>query len=209
MAPPATPDPEQCQRIITALIRPVLARDAELTSSKLVERFGSFRGVLAAGPLLRQEVLGQGHPAEGVLSAFDQAHLHALRQPALERANLREWPGLLDYLSAKLAYQTVEQVWALYVDSRVRLIKEELHATGAVDEAAIYVRELLKRALELSAAGLFVVHNHPSGDPKPSRADVARTRELAAGARGLGIDVHDHLIIGREGVSSMRAAGLL
>lgn len=143
------------------------------------------------------------------LAIVRRSTLHALRQPMVEREDLSSWPGLLDYLRLDLALKPEEQIRILFLNGRNHLILDEIHATGGIDGCVIYVREIIRRALELRAVALILVHNHPSGDPRPSQADIEATRRLASAARQLGITVHEHLIVGSDGHASFRAQGLL
>ncbi len=122
---------------------------------------------------------------------------------------LSSWTQLLDYLRVAQAGKQIEQFRLLFLDSKNRLIADEVHATGTIDETPVYPREVAKRALEHRAAALIVVHNHPSGDPTPSKADIAITREIAAALKALDIALHDHLILGRGKHTSFRSQGLL
>ena len=132
-----------------------------------------------------------------------------LAGPIKNQPILGHWQALLDYLRADLAALTVERVRVLHLNSRNMLIRDELMAEGSIDQAVIHVREVIRRAMDLGSAALILVHNHPSGDPSPSRADIQLTRDIAEAGRKLGITVHDHIIIGANGHSSMRTSGLL
>ncbi len=122
---------------------------------------------------------------------------------------LASWQSLLDYLRADMAHLTTERVRLLYLDSKNRLIRDELTSEGSIDQAAIYVREVIRRSIDLGAAAIILVHNHPSGDSAPSRQDIALTREIIDAGKKLGISVHDHIIVGKDGYSSMWSAGLI
>ena len=122
---------------------------------------------------------------------------------------LASWQALLDYLTIDMAHLTVERVRVLYLDTKNRLIRDEHVADGSIDEAAIHPREVIRRALDLGAAALIIVHNHPSGNPEPSRADIQITGRIAEAGRLLGVELHDHVIIGREGSVSLKAKGLI
>jgi DNA repair protein RadC len=122
---------------------------------------------------------------------------------------LSSWRQLLDYCHVALAHEPVEAVRVLYLDRKNRLMRDEQVARGTVDHIPLYPREVVKRALELGASALIVVHNHPSGDPTPSRGDIATTRQLQEAATALGLVLHDHLIVARQGHTSFRAEGLL
>ena len=122
---------------------------------------------------------------------------------------LATWQALLDYLRADMAHQVVERFRVLHLDTRNTLIRDELMSEGTIDQTAVYTRQVVKRALDLGAAAVILVHNHPSGDPSPSRADIEITKAIAAAGKPLGIAVHDHLIIGTKGHASLRAQGLI
>jgi DNA repair protein RadC len=122
---------------------------------------------------------------------------------------LGSWQALLDYLRADMAHNPVERVRVLFLNAKNMLIRDELMSEGSVDEAALYVREVVKRALECQATAIILVHNHPSGDPSPSRQDIRLTGEIIEACRHLRISVHDHVIVGTRGHSSMRALGLI
>ena len=131
------------------------------------------------------------------------------RTGATQNAVLGSWQALLDYLTIDMAHLTVERVRVLYLDTKNRLIRDEHVTDGSIDEAAIHPREVIRRALDLGASALILVHNHPSGNPEPSRADIQITNQIAEAGRLLGIVVHDHVIIGREGHVSLKAKGLI
>ena len=122
---------------------------------------------------------------------------------------LASWQALLDYLHADMAHLAIERVRALHLDGKNRLIRDDLVSEGTIDQAAVYVREIVRRAIDLGSASLILVHNHPSGDPSPSKADIALTREVIQAGRPLGIAVHDHVIVGANGNASLRALGLI
>jgi DNA repair protein RadC len=127
-----------------------------------------------------------------------------LRTPASESPVLSSWQALLDYLTADMAHAIIERVRVLHLDSKNRLIRDEVVSEGSIDQSAAHVREVLRRAMDLGSAALILVHNHPSGDPSPSRQDIALTREIAAAGKPLGVAVHDHVIVGSSGHVSMR-----
>ena len=134
---------------------------------------------------------------------------YAKGQVKLDQPILSSWSALIDYCRAQMAYEEIEQFRILYLDKKNRLITDEVQQTGTVDHAPVYPREVVRRSLELSATALILVHNHPSGDPAPSSADVQMTRQIADVARPLGITVHDHIIIGKLGHASMKALKLI
>ncbi|HEX8482506.1 MAG TPA: DNA repair protein RadC [Allosphingosinicella sp.] len=184
-------------------------RDTKPLAKKLIHEFGGFGALLTAdGPAISRI----GEISEGAAAAIKIAQAAALR--LLEagiagRPVLGSWQALLDYLHADMAHQPVERVRVLYLNSKNMLIRNEPVSEGSVDEAAIYIREVIRRALELQAVALILVHNHPSGDPTPSQQDIRLTRNLIEAGRPLGISVHDHIIVGSSGHSSLRALGLI
>jgi len=176
-------------------------------SGLLLRRFGDLGGVCAAAAEAAPE-------AALALVAEDLRLLQALaerlaRPTRLDRRDIGSSQALRDYVCSALAGRSREQFRALFLDRRNRLLAEELVAEGTVDHAPVYPREVVRRALELAASSLILVHNHPTGDPEPSRADIAMTRQVVEAARALGLQVHDHLVVGRDGVASFRALGLM
>jgi DNA repair protein RadC len=143
------------------------------------------------------------------LQAVRRTVVHVLRQPVLERPILATGRALLDYLRADMGLLAVEQVRALFLNARNMLIRDEIVSEGTIDEASVHVREVIQRALELGTASMILVHNHPSGDPSPTRADVDLTSAIASAGAPLGIVLHDHLIVSNQGHTSMRSRGLL
>ena len=184
-------------------------RDTKPLAKRLLAQFGSLSALLCADA----EAIGRnGGIGEGAVAALKLAHATALRmlsEPIRNQPILGSWQALLDYLRADLAALTVERVRILHLNARNMLIRDELMAEGSIDQAVIHVREVMRRALDFGSAALILVHNHPSGDPTPSRADIQLTKQIIEAGRILGISVHDHIIIGANGHSSLRAAGLL
>jgi DNA repair protein RadC len=132
-----------------------------------------------------------------------------MRASVLDRPILSSWNAVLDYCRASMALETREQFRVLFLDRKNRVIRDEVQQTGTVDHTPVYVREVVKRALELSSTALILVHNHPSGDPTPSRADIDMTRQIMSAAKPLNISLHDHIIIGRNGHCSLKGEGLI
>ena len=163
-------------------------------------------GQQAAGALARA---GLSEGAVGALKIAQASALRLLKAKVRNRPVLSSWQALLDYLHADMAHLGVERVRILHLNSKNMLIADEVMSQGSVDEAAVYVREVIRRALELGATAIIIVHNHPSGDPQPSRHDIQLTREIVEAGRPLKIQVHDHVIIGANGHASLRAQGLL
>jgi DNA repair protein RadC len=155
------------------------------------------------------KVPGMGEVALATLKCVEAAALKLAQQQVIGRSVLDGWDKLLDYCRAATAWNRTEQFRILFLDRKNAVIADEKQQDGTVDHTPVYPREVVKRALELSASALILVHNHPSGDPTPSRADIEMTREIQKAAAALGIAIHDHLVIGRAGHASFRALGLL
>ena len=191
------------------LFAPIPRRDVKPLAKELIRKFGSFGEVIAATPARLKEVDGVGDAVVAALKTIEAAALKLSRAKLLGRPALSSWEAVLDYCAAAMARAETEQFRILFLDRKNTLIAEEVHQRGTVDHTPVYAREVVKRALELGASALILVHNHPSGDPTPSRADIAMTREVVAAAKALHIDVHDHLVVGRGGHASFKALGLL
>lgn len=177
-------------------------------AAELITVFGSLAGVAAADEAaLRRQGLSKAAVAD--LGRIRALAIALARAEACQRPVLSSWTALVAYLRAALAHAPREQFRVLYLDKRNILLREELRADGSVDHAPVYPREVIRRALELSASAMILVHNHPSGDPTPSRADIDMTRKIVDAARVFDIQVHDHVIMGREGTGSFRALGLM
>lgn len=183
-------------------------RDTKPMARALIDEFGGLGPLLSADP----GALARAGLTDGVIAALKIAEASALRllkSRVKERPLLSNWQALSDYLHADMAHRAVERVRVLHLNSKNVLIRDELVSEGSIDQAAVHVREVIKRALELHSAALIIIHNHPSGDPQPSRQDITLTKELIAAAKPLGIEVHDHIIVGLSGQASMRAMGLI
>ena len=183
----------------------------------LLAQFGSLSAVLAAteAELVRVECLdGRGRKLKvGAETALDLRLLHEAtkritRGETRDRPVISSWTALLAYVRVALAHEAREQFRVLFLDRKNQLIADEVMNQGTVDHAPVYPREIMRRALELSASSVILVHNHPSGDPTPSRADIDMTKQVVDAGRPLKIQVHDHLIVGRDGVASFKALGL-
>lgn len=198
-------------RLLAKLIRPALGmRRADLLSTQLLLRFGSLPEVLGAAPERLAEVVGVGPATIRLLSTVLEAAQKLARQRiGDERTRLCSSSQLQEYLHVVMAHLPVEQFRILFLDRRNRLLADEVQQTGTIDHAPAYPREIVRRCLELSASAIILAHNHPSGDPSPSAADIRMTKEIAAATKLLGIVVHDHVIVGRLGVLSMRSAGII
>ncbi|HEX7855509.1 MAG TPA: DNA repair protein RadC [Sphingobium sp.] len=184
-------------------------RDTKPLAKALIARFGSLGAVLTADWAALSRVDGLGETSVAAIKIVQAATLRMLKQDVEARPILASWQALLDYLQADMAYLGVERVRVLHLNSRNILIRDDHMGDGSIDSAAIYVREVIKRAVELSSANLILVHNHPSGAPDPSKQDIAITREIVQAARPLGIGVLDHIIVGMGAHRSLRSLGLL
>ena len=192
--------------------------DMKPVAKALLARFGSLSGVIGASvaELTTVKALdSRGRPKGlGQETALDLAALQELSRrivadPVRRRTVISSWTALLDYVRVALQHESREQFRVLYLDKKNQLIADELMGHGTVDHAPVYPREVIKRSLELAASAVILVHNHPSGDPTPSSADVDMTRQVVEAARPLRIAVHDHLVVGRDGVASFKALGLM
>ncbi|WP_404334635.1 DNA repair protein RadC [Sphingomonas sp. MMS12-HWE2-04] len=184
-------------------------RDTKPLAKALLHEFGGIAGLLTADAEAIARFPGMGETSVAALKATHAAALRLLRSEVSARPVLANWQALLDYLRADMAHHAIERVRVLHLNSKNMLIRDELMSEGSIDEAAVYVREVIRRAIDLGSAAIILVHNHPSGDPSPSRADIEITRSIAEAGKRLGIAVHDHIILGTQGHSSLRAKGLI
>lgn len=184
-------------------------RDTKPLAKSLLEEFGDLPTLLAASPAELARVDGLGEGAIAALKFVEACAVRSLARQALARPVMTSFQAVIDYLHARLAHELTEEFRVLFLNNRNILIRDERFGEGTVNQAPVYPREVVKRALELQASALILVHNHPSGDPTPSRDDVQLTRAIADAARPLGISVHDHLVIARSGHASLKAQGLI
>lgn len=184
-------------------------RDTKPLAKALLKEFGGIGGLFTAEPEALMRVNGMGETATAAIKIGQAAALRLLRAQVAEQPVLGNWQALIDYLQADMAHHVIERVRVLHLNTRNMLIRDELISEGSIDEAAVHVREVIRRAIDLGSAAIILVHNHPSGDPAPSRADIDLTRKIAEAGKRLGITVHDHLIIGATGHVSLRAQGLM
>ena len=191
------------------LFRAIPRRDVKPLAKELIARFGSFAEVIAAPPARLREVPGVGDAVVTELKIVQAAAVKLAQQQARAKPIFRGWSDLIAYCRAAMAHAEREEFRVLFLDAKNRLIADEVQNRGTIDHTPVYPREVVRRALELSAASVILLHNHPSGDPTPSRADVDMTKKVIAAAEPLGIAVHDHIIIGREGHASLRGLGLI
>jgi len=184
-------------------------RDTKTIAKRLIEEFGGIGPLLAAD---KSALIRKGGLSETSAAAIKIVQAAALRMLKVEMAIqpiLAGWQAVIDYLQADMAHIQIERVRVLHLNGRNMLLRDELVSEGSIDEAAVHVREVIRRAMDLGSAALILVHNHPSGDPQPSKQDIALTKDIIEAGRHLGIRVHDHVIIGRNGNSSLRALGLI
>ena len=184
-------------------------RDIKPLAKELIAKFGSFAEVVAAPPARLAESKGLGEAAITELKIVHAAASRLARGQVRKRTVLSSWSSVIDYSRTAVAYEEKEQFRLLFLDKRNQLIADELQQVGTVDHTPVYPREVVKRTLELSATALILVHNHPSGDPTPSRADIQMTQAIIDVARPLGISVHDHIIVGKEGHASFKGLKLI
>ncbi|MGJ3232213.1 MAG: RadC family protein [Oceanicaulis sp.] len=192
-----------------ALFRSIPRRDVKPLAKALIARFGDLGRVCAAS--LDQLAAVQGVSEK---TALDIRLIHAMavriaREQVTGRTVISSWSALLDYLRAALQHASTEEFRVLYLDKKNRLVSDEFAARGTVDHAPVYPREIVKKAIALDASALILVHNHPSGDPTPSQADIEMTRRIKEAAKPFDIVVHDHIVVGRERTASFKALGLL
>jgi DNA repair protein RadC len=202
----ALPDYELLELV---LFRALPRRDTKALAKRLIARFGSFAEVVNTPEPRLKEVEDVGDAVVTELKLIRAAALRLMRSQIMQRPALSSWNEVLDYLRAAQSYEHREQFRVLFLDKRNHLIADEVQQQGTVDHTPVYVREVVKRALELSATAIVLVHNHPSGDPAPSRLDIDMTKQIVAAAGSLGIAVHDHIIVGRDGHASVKALRLI
>lgn len=204
--PEALADYEVLEYLLFAGIR---QGDTKPVAKALIAHFGSLAGVLNADPGALQQVKGLGETSAAALKSVSIAARRMARSEVVGKPVLGSWQALLDYLAIDMAHLKVERVRVLYLDTRNQLIDDHHVGDGSIDEASIHPREVIRRAMDVGASALILVHNHPSGNADPSSADIQITKRIAEAGRLLGVAVHDHVIIGREGHVSLRAKGLI
>ena len=202
----AMPDYELLELI---LFRSIPRRDVKPLARQLLDHFGDFNRVITAPPERLAEVTGIGEAVIVDLKVLEAAAGRMARSKVLQKHVISSWDALLDYCHTTMAHRETEQFRVLFLDRKNVLIADETQAQGTVDHVPVYPREVAKRALELNSSALILVHNHPSGDPTPSDADIQMTAQIDMALTALGITLHDHLIIGAEAEMSFRAEGLI
>lgn len=205
-APDSLPDYELLELL---LFMAIPRRDVKPLAKSLIARFGSLRGVLNADMAALSAFDGLSETSAMALKTVQAAGLRLMKQEIIGQTVLNSWQKLLDYLHATMAHEGREHFRLLFLNKKNELIGDEVQQTGTVDHTPAYPREIVKRALELSATAIILVHNHPSGDATPSRADIDMTRDIIAAATPMGIVIHDHLIVSRGGISSFKGLGLI
>ncbi len=191
------------------LYRSIPQKDTKPIAKDLIEKFGSFAEVLAAPPRRLQEVTGVKEATSTDLKIIHAAASRMTRGEARKRDVLSSWDAVLKYCRTKLSFENTERFAIIFLDKQNRVITDEVQQTGTVDHTPVYPREVVKRALELSATAIILVHNHPSGDPAPSRADITMTQQIVEIAKPLGILVHDHIIVGKNKHASFKELRLI
>jgi DNA repair protein RadC len=190
------------------LARSLPRGDIKPIAKALLARFGSLAAVFGANVEELKGVPGVGPAAALDLKLVHEATVRIGRGEAARRTVISSWSALLAYAKVAMAHASREQFRVLFLDKKNQLIADEVMNEGTVDHAPVYPREVMRRALELSASAIILAHNHPSGDPTPSSADVAMTRQVAEAGKVMGVIVHDHIVVGRDGVASLKALGL-
>lgn len=201
----AVPDYELLEMVLYRAIR---RGDTKPLAKQLLARFGTFAEVISAEPERLMEVKGVGEAVATELKIVHAAALRLMKGQVLNRPVLASWNAILGYVRAAMAFSDVEQFRVLFLDKKNQLIADEVEQEGTIDHTPVYPREVVKRALELAASAIVLVHNHPSGDPTPSLADIEMTKKIVEAGSRLGVSVHDHVIVGRKGHLSLRQQGL-
>ena len=191
------------------LFRAIPHRDLKPLAKELIARFGSFSEAISAPAERLKEVKGLGEAAVAELKIVQAAATRLARGGVKQRPVLSSWSAVLDYCRTTMAFEYKEHFKIIFLDKRNQIIADEVQQSGTVDHTPVYPREVVKRALELSATAVILVHNHPSGDPTPSRADIQMTQAIIDVAKPLGIAVHDHIIVGKDGHASLKGLKLI
>jgi DNA repair protein RadC len=204
------PDSLQDYEIVEYLLALAIPRrDTKPLAKALLREFGGLGPLLSANPEALLRIKGMGETAVAAIRIAEASAIRLLKTKASAQPVLSGWQALLDYLQADMAHIGIERVRVLHLNPRNRLIRDETISEGSIDQSAVHVREVVKRAMELGSASIILVHNHPSGDPQPSKQDIALTRQIIDAGQPLGLAVHDHVIIGAKGHASLRALGLI
>ena len=191
------------------LFQAVPRRDTKPIARALIARFGSYADVLRADAAALCEIKGIGEAGAVMLKSVADAAERLALQEVIDRPVLSSWDKVLNYLRVSMAHLQTEQFRILFLDVKNTLIADEVQQSGAVNHTPVYPREVMKRALELGASAIVMAHNHPSGDPAPSKADIDMTREVREAGTRLGITLHDHIIVAKGGTTSFKSLGIL
>lgn len=202
----AVPDYELLELV---LFRAIPRQDVKPLARRLLDRFGDFNSVLSAPPERLAEVDGIGDSTIVELKVVEAAAHRLARARVMQRPVISSWAAVIDYCHTTMSHRETEQFRVLFLDRKNVLIADEEQARGTVDHVPVYPREVVKRALALNASALLLVHNHPSGDPSPSQADIAMTAQIGDAARALGLELYDHIIVGKSRELSFRSEGLI
>jgi DNA repair protein RadC len=200
---------EDYELLETLLFAFIPRRDVKPIAKAMLRHFGSLSAVFAAEPADLKKVAGVGDTVAAYIKSVQEIDDRAARETLQAQPIISSWAALLSYVRQQLQHEPREQFRVLFLDRKNQLIADEMMGQGTVDHAPVYPREIARRALELSASALILVHNHPSGDPTPSRTDIDMTREIIDALAPLDIIVHDHLIAARQGVTSFKSPGLI
>lgn len=204
------PDSLQDYELVEYLLMLAIPRiDTKPIAKALLREFGGLGPLLAAQPAALQRVDRVGDSAAAALKVVQEAARRLLRSEVVQKPVLASWQALLDYLRADMAHLGIERVRVLHLNGKNELLRDEVMSEGTIDSATVHVREVIRRAMDLGSAAIILVHNHPTGDPQPSKADIQLTRDIMDAGRRLGVAVHDHVIIGTKGHASLRALGLI
>jgi DNA repair protein RadC len=204
--PEAVPDYELLELVLFGALP---RQDVKPLARRLIDTFGDFNRAVSAPPDRLMEVQGAGAAVVCALKVIEAAAHRLSRARVMGRQVISSWDALIDYCHTVMSHRETEHFRVLFLDRKNTLIADEEQARGTVDHVPVYPREVVKRAIELNASALILVHNHPSGDPTPSSSDIAMTAQIRAAAEALGITLHDHIIVGRSQEQSFRASGLL
>lgn len=202
----AMPDYELLELL---LFRAIPRQDVKPLARQLLDTFGDLNRVITASPARLSDVKGVGQSVIAELKILEAVAQRMMRSKVMNRAVLSSWNELLDYCHTAMAHRDIEQFRILFLDRKNTLVADEEQAKGTIDHVPVYPREVVKRALELNASAIIMVHNHPSGDPTPSQADISMTMQIEDACKTLGVTLHDHLIIGKSREVSFRALGYI
>ncbi len=200
---------EDYELLETLLFAFIPRQDVKPIAKALLARFGSISAVMSAETIELRRVKGVGETVAAYLRAVGEIQVRAAREAITKRSVLSSWSALLTYLRVSMQHASREQFRVIFLDRKNQILGDEVLGAGTVDQAPVYPREIARRALEWAASSVILVHNHPSGDPSPSRADIDMTRDIIDALTALDINVHDHLIVGRDGTVSFKSKGLI